>query len=117
MTDVALRDHLEAQIRSVHERLTAINERTQERFALADAAVQKAETMLSKRLDSMNEFRDALRDQGSRMATRDELERLEKQIYALESRRANVDGQLYILAAALSLIVSLAVAFAVRFIG
>jgi|GEM_PF-5519657 hypothetical protein len=43
------------------------------RFISMEKAVDTAKESMEKRLDSMNEFRDALKDQASRFVTRTEL--------------------------------------------
>jgi two-component sensor histidine kinase len=102
MTDVALREYLERRIEDLDRRIT-------DRFALSDAAVIKAERTMNDRLDSMNEFRDALKDQASRMATREELETVDRMVQELRRAQANLDGRLVILAGTVSLITAIAV--------
>ena len=101
MTDVALRDYL--------ERLIAESDRRYEqRFAASEQAVLKAEHTMTARLNGMNEFRDALKDQSGRMATRDELKRVDEAVQALERAKANLDGRLVVLSSVVSFAVSVA---------
>lgn len=53
-------------------RLEFIDRLYTERFAARDLALTMAVTSMEKRLDSMNQFREALRDQAARYFTRDE---------------------------------------------
>jgi exonuclease VII small subunit len=100
MSEVALREHLEAMMREADRRY-------EQRFAASEEAVRKAERGMSVRLDSMNEFREALRDQANRMATRDELKNLSEVVQELQRAKANLDGRLVVLSAAVSLIVTI----------
>lgn len=100
MTDVALKEHLERM-------LFELDRRYQQRFELNDSAIAKAERTMNDRLNAMNEFRDALRDQANRMATRVEVEALSEQVNAIRRDKANMDGRLAVLAFVISTLVSL----------
>ncbi len=63
---------------------------------------------MNERLNSMNEFREALKDQSSKMATRNELEKVEEAVNELRRAKANLDGRLVIVSGAISLVVTLA---------
>jgi len=91
MSDVSIRDYLEKQLAALDQRLT-------ERFHWGDIALGKAEQQILA-------------------VVRTELERLETRINELEIRRTRFDGQLYLLAAALSFVVSVGVALVMRFVG
>lgn len=88
MNDVALKEHLETQIAALREE------------------VHKSEKLLNTRLEGMNEFRAALKDQAAQMATREytdlQDEKLESRLRSLEDSRAYTVG----VAAALALLVS-----------
>jgi hypothetical protein len=99
VTDVALRDYLERRLEDLDRRLS-------DRFLLSDSAVAKAERTMNERLNSMNEFRDALKDQANRMATRVELERLETIVSDLQQAKANLEGRLVVFSAGTSMVVS-----------
>ena len=58
-----------------------------EKFLWLERSTQTVASVMEKRLDGMNEFRDALKDQMSRMATRTELESLKSGMTALFSRQ------------------------------
>jgi hypothetical protein len=57
----------------VDTRLAAMESHFDMRLGAIDRATAIAVTTMDKRLDAMNEFRDALRDTTARLATRDEL--------------------------------------------
>lgn len=100
MTDVALKEYLDRRIDDLR---TAINER----FQLSDSAVSKAERTMNERLNSMNEFRDALRDQSNRMATRVEMEKIDETVRELQRAKANLDGRLMVFSGGISVLVTL----------
>lgn len=85
-----VRSILDPELRSMHEL-----------FATKMEAVEKAVAVASKsldvRLESMNEFRDTLRDQASRFVTRTELEkeseRTESDLRILRESRADLAGK------------------------
>lgn len=107
MTDVGLKEYV--------ERLILENDRRYEqRFASADLALDKAERFLREYKASSNEWRDALKDQASRMATRDELQRLDAEVQELRRARANLDGRLFIVAGAASTVIAFIVSLLVR---
>ena len=99
MTDVALKEYFD-------RRLEDLERRIQDRFMQGDSAVTKAERTMNERLNSMNEFRDALRDQANRMATRMELDKLEEDVQELRRVKANLDGRLVVLSGGISLATS-----------
>jgi CHASE3 domain sensor protein len=109
MTDVALKEYLE-------RRLDDLARRLDDRTAQNDVAVAKAERMMNDRLNSMNEFRDALRDQANRMATRVEVERLDQTVQELQRARANLDGRLLVVSAGISIAVSIVLWLLTRFV-
>lgn len=100
MSDVELKYYLERLI-AEHDR------RYEQRFTASEQAVLKAERAMKERLDSMNEFREALKDQANRMATRDELERVDEVVQGLQRAKANLDGRLMVMSGVISLGVSL----------
>ena len=79
MPDVPLRDYFEA-------RVTAL-----------EKASEVSARALDRRLDAMNEIREAMRDMSSGMATRSELdaakENIEKDLRALREFRAELGGK------------------------
>jgi len=99
MTDIALREYLERRIADLERRID-------DRFAWNDDAVNEAKQAIKERLNSMNEFRDALRDQAGRMATRVELERLDQTVQELQRAKANFDGRLLVTASLVSIVIS-----------
>ncbi len=95
MTDVALREYLERRIDDIERRML-------DRFLLNDQALTKAEMMMTARLNAMNEFRDALKDQANRMATRMELEKVDESVRELQRAKANLDGRLFVISGLIS---------------
>ena len=93
----------------VDQRFADFDRRIVERFTLSDAAVDKAEQKMNERLNAMNEFRDALKDQANRMATRVELETVSDQVDEMRRGKANFDGRLAVVSAGISLIMSIIV--------
>lgn len=109
MTDVGIRDYLE-------RRIDDLDKRVAERFLMNQDAVDKAEKTMNERLNSMNEFRDALRDQANRMATRVELEKLDEAVQELRRAKANLDGRLMTVGALVSALVAIAVSLIVSLV-
>ena len=105
---------------------------TKERFEMNDSAIAKAERTMNDRLLGMNEFRDALKDTTSLMATRVELNKLDETVQHLASRvevekidrdvrelqraKANLDGRLLIMSSSISIVVSIVLWLLTRFI-
>jgi hypothetical protein len=67
------------------------------RFSENLRALEKAERDLSKRLEGMNEFRDALKDQAGTFVTREALDlkidNLERDVSDLKLNRAHAEGK------------------------
>ncbi len=75
MSDVPLKEHIEVRLAAMKE------------------AVDKAEKTLNQRLEGMNEFRDTLKDQASRLATKDEVGLMLKRVEALELTNSETLGR------------------------
>lgn len=107
MTEISLREHVDAQIRWVDRYFEA-------RILGLAELITKAESELNRRLEGMNEFRDALKDQAGRLATKTELDlrmgQLEKRIYDVEISRAVNTGKIAMISALASIVVSVVVA-------
>lgn len=99
---VSLRDFLESKVLELEKRLE------QQRIS-TERALDKAEQALGRRLDAMNEFRDALKDQAARMATQEQLDRVRDRVIEIEKRTA-------VTAAVWSLITSIIVGLTVRWL-
>jgi len=95
--DVSLRDHIES-------RLAALEKSLDERFKSQEQAIAHALAANEKRLDGMNEFREALRDQSRQFSVKSDLdnlsavtckdiERLEEDIKSLNESRAEMRGK------------------------
>jgi len=76
MNDVPLREHLEVQIRWLDRYFD-------DKTRAMNLAVDKAAATIDTRLQGMNEFRDTLRDQAGRLATKEEVN---KEIYNIDER-------------------------------
>ena len=63
---VSLRDHIDT-------RLAAMHEYNEARLMAMEKATDTATTQLNNRLEGMNEFRSALKDQTAQMVTRSEM--------------------------------------------
>lgn len=89
MTDVSLREHIESNIKWL-DRHVAVQ------IAAIEKATGVALATLNERLAGMNEFRDTLKDQAARLATKDEVaihgDLIERRISALELGRAEAAG-------------------------
>ena len=109
VTDVALREYLE---RLIHE----TDRRYEQRFAQADVALNKAEVALREYKVGSNEWRDALKDANNRMATRDELDKLDSAVQDLQRAKANLDGRLLVLSGGVSGLVSVMLWALTRFL-
>jgi len=120
MTEISLKEHLEAQIKWVDrfflDQIRTIQDRTLE-----------AKEQIDKRLEGMNEFRDALKDaeavrqrefaQFVTAATLAELkETMDRRLKMLELREARLTGMATIVAAIVSVAVSFAIAALMRII-
>jgi hypothetical protein len=107
MTDVTLKEHLEAQIRWLDRYFM-------DQVKSIEAKTELAKADIDTRLQGMNEFRDALRDQASRLATRQELDlhvsSMDKRIKSIEISRATADGKTIMLSGFIAFIASILVA-------
>jgi hypothetical protein len=68
----ALQRLMDERDRRYEERFVAMDEKTSLALAASEKAVVKAEMATEKRFDSVNEFRDTLRDQASQLLPRAE---------------------------------------------
>jgi hypothetical protein len=98
---VALREYFETLLDD-HKRLD------DERHALGQLAVDKAEALMNHRLEAMNEFRAALSDQSGRFLAMDTYdakhEVLSNRIGQLEKTMANLEGRLWAIGAGMTVI-------------
>jgi acyl carrier protein phosphodiesterase len=90
---------VQAQIRESEQRFSALNR-----------ATEVAKTELSARLDGMNEFRDALRDQTARSVSRELMDSvvksLEDRIRTLEANASNLAGRFMMIGSIVSILVA-----------
>lgn len=139
--EVALREYLDRRMddlqTQIDRRLKDLETRFADKFEQYSDAVDKAETSIDRRLNSMNEFRDALRDQAGRMATRVELEKLDEAVNIIQRERAtkeelgrmeglvhelrrakaHLDGRLVVVTGSISIAVSVALWLISRFMA
>lgn len=68
-TNISLREYFDMRFNNLEKALD-------ERFLAQEKAIMVANEASNKRLEGMNEFRESLKDQATRFATRDELNSL-----------------------------------------
>jgi hypothetical protein len=101
--EVPLRQHLERIIDDFRAHVD-------QRFDLAQVAIDKAERTMNERLQGMNEFRDTLRDQAAKFATIQQLEdrlhavdkdheALTKRLSLVENFQSNLQGRMWAMGA------------------
>jgi hypothetical protein len=107
LNDVTLREHLESQLKWLDKYFT-------DQIKAIDSNTAKAAATIDKRLESMNEFRDALKDQASRLMTRVEanaqIESLEQRMKSLELNRASGEGKMLMISGFVAFVASILVA-------
>jgi hypothetical protein len=84
-----LKELMDERDRRYEERFKAMDEKTGLALTSSEKAVTKAETATEKRFDSVNEFRDTLRDQAALLMPRPETQALFK---AYEEKIENMKG-------------------------
>ena len=118
--NVSLQAYLESQIAAEHRLI-------EQRFALVEKAVQKAEEAMQLRLEGMNEWRASLSDLSDTFIRRDalapelaglkeQMDRLSERVRALERGASELQGRMWAINALWALAV-LGVSIALRFIG
>jgi hypothetical protein len=91
----------------IDRRVDDLGQRMVDRFVLNATAVAKAELTMNDRLNSMNEFREALKDAQARMATRAEMDKIDLAVRELQQAKANFDGRLVVFSGGISVVTSL----------
>lgn len=113
MSDVSLREYLESQIKWVDRHFASQVLTIQEKTS-------QAREQIDKRLEGMNEFRDTLRDQAGRLATKDEIDvrskEFDRRLKELELTKARTEGKAAIIAAIVSVAASVVIVVASRMI-
>lgn len=107
MNDIELKDYID-------KRLSDFDRRFSDRFILSDQAVNKAEHTMNQRLNSMNEFRDALKDQTARMATRLEVEKIDQDVRELQKAKSNFEGKIFVISGVISSVISIILYFVTK---
>lgn len=126
---VALREFIEQQIHSLSERVNALVENHRREHELLAVQVIREAEVINRRLEGMNELRSQLTSERATYASREQVEQRFQQLtqltdlhYAengkriseLEKARANLDGRLATVAAAL-VIIQIALSIAAHF--
>lgn len=111
--NVSLREHIEAQIRWLDRHVAM-------QLKAIDVSTAKALEQLDERLRGMNEFRDALKDQASRLITRVESEAahsaIETRLKSMELTRASGEGKMIIISALVAFVSSILVVAITRWV-
>ena len=104
--NIPIRDYVDTQIKWLDTIFRMQIETITKNTALASSQIDR-------RLESMNEFRDTLRDQAGRLATRSEMETsnqaLNERIKSRELSKANTDGKTLVICTLISFVMSLIV--------
>uniref|UniRef100_A0A6M3L4Y6 Uncharacterized protein n=1 Tax=viral metagenome TaxID=1070528 RepID=A0A6M3L4Y6_9ZZZZ len=110
----------------VDRRLEAVGQTSAVELSAIRTAVDKAETQLRDRLEGMNEFREAIKDQSKTFATRTEVEQssefwrqrtgeLAARVWTLEQHEAESRGRLWMLGTVLSILFTI-ITLVLRFV-
>jgi hypothetical protein len=87
----------DVDIARIEEKLDGLAETVALRFFENQRAITKAEDSMTSRLEGMNEFRDQLKDQATKFALRDEVNRrfdeVVEDIKSLELSKATLEGK------------------------
>ena len=75
------------------EQYVSLKEYVESKFEMSEKAVDLAFTSLDKRLESMNEFRSALKDQQIEFIRRPEHELIASDVKSLQLSRAEISGK------------------------
>ena len=105
-------------LREYFERLLIESDRRYEqRFVASEEALRTAATVLGEYKSAANEWRGALKDQSSQMATRSELAKVDELVQELRRAKANQDGRQVIVSVVISSVVGLVVALLSRWMA
>ena len=92
--------------------VVSLKEHIESRFAAIEKAIEIALAALDKRLDGMNEIREAMRDQSGYFISRKEVElqldKISADITALKEYRAEAKGKASMLSVAISALLGIA---------
>ncbi|MDP2622171.1 MAG: hypothetical protein Q8P46_18685 [Hyphomicrobiales bacterium] len=124
MSDVPLKEHIEAQIswldRHFQGKIEWLDRHFASQIRKIDDDTSKAASQIDKRLEGMNEFRDTLKDQAGNFSTKDEvrlqINSLNEKVRMLELGKANTDGKTLIVSGLIAFIASALVVFISRWI-
>lgn len=97
MSEVTLKEFFETKIHNLKEyfetKLTALKELYDQILSLHQIAIKKAEDAINIRLEIMNEFRAAMKDQANLFITRKEMERIEDNIKTINKWKDAQEGK------------------------
>ena len=103
MTDVSLRDYIDARIGAVQGSVDDLKDYFIQHFDLNDKAVKLANESMLTRLESMNEFRAQIREERVNLATKDDVvstyDKLNARVCPLEESRAFSSGKMWMVMA------------------
>ena len=101
--NVSLKEYIDSRINGVEKNIKDLRGMIEEHFRMNDKAVKLASDSLSLRLESMNEFREQMREERGGMATKDHLGLLEAKfdtrIKPLETAHAFSAGKMWMVMA------------------
>jgi hypothetical protein len=120
MTDIALKEYFDQRLtdleRYINQRFADQDRLNTQHFSAASLALDKAEMALREYKAGSNEWRDALKDANTRMATRTELDKLDDAVRELQRAKSNLDGRLLMLSGGVSVGVSIVLWALTRFL-
>lgn len=98
---VSLKEYFDERLKSLEHalclKITALAEKTDTTYRMSQTAIDKAEKTVNLRLEMMNEFRDAMKDQAKESLPKTMFDAVinifDKRIKDLELERAKVDGK------------------------
>ena len=76
------------------------------------SAIEGSRQTMEKRLDGMNEFRDSLKDQAEKFASKESVDAIERQVHALQVTGGGAAGRAPFIDAILKIGIGLAVGYA-----
>ena len=114
--EITLKEYVDTHIKAVFNHADL-------KYESLDKANKLAADLLDKRLESMNEFRNSLRDQANKFITRDEvnlmIKAIEADIRMLREAKANAEGKVSmtsVMIATIIVVVGLILSFAQMFL-
>ncbi len=101
--EITFKEYLDIRIKSLEDKIDSQAQFNAQHFELNELAIMKAEGAVNKHLDSMNEFRNQMKDERDTFATRESLSLgvgdLEKRVDTLEKTNSFSAGRLWMIMA------------------